>query len=290
MRGVINVFWLDNDHFAVAFSTNHRWSGTQKPEPLHVRLIVFDLQGKQLHSREWDFGAEGPDGAMTLELTPGPDNSILAIHESNSAGKIPDGDFVQVLNADTSLRQDFYVPATSAWVPSVTPDAGLVLETYYANKHSSLTWWSGNPLKPGPKLDLPPGKEETLAGPSGPRRASRLCELDSLLRRSRLSLTTSPRGTTPFHRRSWCRCRASFSAPRRWWSSCETLTKKQSQLIGHSPQRIAHSAARNASRDAGRRRHQRLQRRPALLSDWRWRSWHLRHSSISGATSEGRRW
>ncbi len=167
MRGVINAFWPDDDHIAVAFSTNRRWSSTQKPEPLHVRLIVFDLQGKQLYSRDWEFRAEGPDGAMTLELATGPDNSILAIHQSNSAGKIPDGDFVQVLNADTSLRQDFYVPATSVWVPSVTPDAGLVLETYYANKHSSLTWWSGKPLKPGPKLDLPPGKEETLAGPPG---------------------------------------------------------------------------------------------------------------------------
>src|SRR5271170_6750102 len=96
MRGVITVFWLDDEHIAVAFSTSHRWSTTQKPEPLNVRLIVFDLQGKQLHNREWNFGAEGPDGAMTLELAPGPDNSILAIHQSNSGGKIPDGDYVQV--------------------------------------------------------------------------------------------------------------------------------------------------------------------------------------------------
>ncbi len=166
-RGVINVFWLDNDHFAAAFSTSHRWSSTQKPEPLHVRLIVFDLQGKQLHTREWEFGAEGPDGAMTLDLTPGPDGSILAIHKSSSEGKIPDGDFVQVLNADTSLRQDFYIPATSAWVPSVMPDAGLVLETYYANHQSALTWWSGKPLKASPKLDLPSSRNETLAGPPG---------------------------------------------------------------------------------------------------------------------------
>jgi hypothetical protein len=166
-RGVINVFWLDNDDFAAAFSTTHRWSSTQKPEPLHIRLIVFDLQGKQLHSRDWDFGAEGPEAAMTLELTPGPDNSILAIHGSNSGGKIPDGDFVQVLNADTTLRQDFYVPATNNWVPSVLPEPALVLRTYYANKHSSLTWWSGNPLKPGLKLDLSPGEEDILAGPPG---------------------------------------------------------------------------------------------------------------------------
>ena len=104
---------------------------------------------------------------MTLELTPGPDNSILAIHQSNSEGKIPDGDFVQVLNADTTLRQDFYVPATSNWVPSILPDPSLVLQTYYANKHSSLTWWSGKPLKPGPKLDLSPNQGELLAGPPG---------------------------------------------------------------------------------------------------------------------------
>jgi hypothetical protein len=166
-RGVINVFWLDNDHLAAAFSTTHRWSTTQKPEPLHIRLIVFDLQGKQLHRRDWDIGADGPEAAMTLELTPGPDNSILAIHQSNSTGKIPDGDFVQVLNADTTLRQDLYVPATSNWVPSILPEPGLVLQTYYANKHSSLTWWSGKPLKPGVKLDLSPNQGELLAGPPG---------------------------------------------------------------------------------------------------------------------------
>lgn len=166
-RGVIKVFWLDDAHIAVAFSTNRRWSGTAKSESLHARLVVFDLQGKQLQNREWEFGAEGPDAAMTLELTPGPDNSILAIHQTNSESKIPDGDFVQVLNADTSLRQDFYVSATSNWVPSILPEPGLVLETYYANHHSALTWWSGKPLKAGMKLDLPPSRNETLAGPPG---------------------------------------------------------------------------------------------------------------------------
>ncbi len=170
-RGVINVFWLGVDRIAVAFNTNRRWSGTNKPGPLHIRLLIFQLIGdhslKQQQSREWDFGAEGPDGAITLDLTPGPDDSILAVHESNSAGKIPEGDFVQILNQDTSLRQDFYVPATSAWVPSILPEPNLVLETYYANKHSSLAWWSGKPLKPGPTLDLPLGNEETLAGPLG---------------------------------------------------------------------------------------------------------------------------
>jgi hypothetical protein len=170
-RGVINVFWLGVDRVAVAFSTNRRWSGANKPGPLHIRLLIFQLIGehslKQQQSREWDFGAEGPEASITLDLTPGPDDSILAIHKSNSAGKIPDGDFVQVLNSDTSPRQDFYVPATSAWVPSILPEPGLVLETYYANKHSSLAWWSGKPLKPGPTLDLPLGNEETLAGPAG---------------------------------------------------------------------------------------------------------------------------
>jgi hypothetical protein len=166
-RGAIQVFWPDEAHIAVAFSTNRRWTSSQKPEPLHIRLAIFDLQGKQLHSRDWDFGAEGPEAAMTLELTLGPDNSILAIHQSNSTGKIPDGDFIQVLNADTTLRQDFYVPATSDWVPSVLPEPSLVLETYYTNKRSALNWWSGKPLKPGPKLELPPGNEEILAGPPG---------------------------------------------------------------------------------------------------------------------------
>jgi hypothetical protein len=166
-RGVINVFWMDNERFAAAFSTTRRWSGTPKPEPLHVRLIIFDLQGKQLHRREWDFGADGPEATTTLVLAPGPDNSILAIHQSNSEGKIPDGDFMQVLNADTSLRQDFYIPATSNWVPSILPEPGLVLESYFTNHHSALTWFSGKPLNGGVKLDLPPGKEAVLAGPPG---------------------------------------------------------------------------------------------------------------------------
>lgn len=166
-RGTIQVFWIDEAHIAAAFSTSRRWSSSQKTEPLHMRLIVFDLRGKELHRRDWDIGAEGPEAAMTLELTRGPENSILAIHQSNSEGKIPDGDFVQVLNADTTLRQDFYIPATSNWVPSILPNPNLVLQTYYANKRSSLTWWSGKPLKPGPKLDLSPNQGELLAGPPG---------------------------------------------------------------------------------------------------------------------------
>ncbi len=166
-RGTIQVFWIDEAHIAAAFSTSRRWSSSQKTEPLHMRLIVFDLRGKELHRRDWDIGAEGPEAAMTLELTRGPENSILAIHQSNSEGKIPDGDFVQVLNADTTLRQDFYIPATSNWVPSILPDPNLVLQTFYANKRSSLTWWSGKPLKPGPKLDLSPNQGELLAGPPG---------------------------------------------------------------------------------------------------------------------------
>jgi hypothetical protein len=170
-RGTINLFWLGDDRLAVAFSSNRRWSPAEKPEPLRVRLAVFDAEGKRLASRDWSFGAEGPEGGMTLELAPGPDDSILAIHESSANGKIPDGNFVQVLNVDATPRQVFYIPATSAWVPAILPEPRLVLETYYANKRSSLSWWSGKPLKAGPRLDLPPGKEETLAGPEVAARA-----------------------------------------------------------------------------------------------------------------------
>jgi len=162
-RGVINVFWLGNDRLAVAFSTNRRWSNTKEPEPLHVHLLIFDPAGKQLNERDWSFSGEGPAGETTLELAPGPDDSILAVHESNASGKIPEGDFIQVLNPDTSLRQDFYVPATSAWVPAVLPHANLVVQTFYANKHTSLAWWSGRPLKPNATLDLPPKTEDLLA-------------------------------------------------------------------------------------------------------------------------------
>jgi hypothetical protein len=175
-RGVINTFWLGNDRIAVAFSTNHRWNGDSKPEPLHVRLLIFDAtSGKQLQSREWSVSAEGPEGGTTLAFAPGPDDSILVVHESSdqstAPSNIPEGDFIQVLNPDTSLRQDLYVPATSAWVPSITADGRLAVQTFYADKHPSLAWWSGHPLKPGPKLDIPPGTEEYLAGPGVVARA-----------------------------------------------------------------------------------------------------------------------
>jgi hypothetical protein len=175
-RGVINTFWLGNDRLAVAFSTNRRWKGDSKPEPLQVRLLIFDsATGKQLKSREWNISTEGPEGDTTLELAPGPDNSILVVHESASESsaqsKIPEGDFIQVLNPDTSLRQDFYVPATSAWVSTITADASVALQTFYADKHISVAWWSGEPLKPGPKLDIPAGTEQPLAGPGVVARA-----------------------------------------------------------------------------------------------------------------------
>ena len=166
-RGVIHAFWLGNDRVAVAFSTNRRWTNTGAPQPLSVHLLIFDSAGKRLKERDWSFSGDGPEGSMTLNLAPGPGDSILAVYDAHSPGPIPDGDYVQVLNADTSLRQIFYIPATSAWVPSINPEPELVLESYFADKRSSLTWWSGNPLKPGVKLDLPVGKDETLAGPAG---------------------------------------------------------------------------------------------------------------------------
>ncbi len=175
-RGVINASWLGNDRIAVAFSTNHRWKGDSKPEPLQVRLLIFDaVTGKQLNQREWSVSAEGPEASTTLAFAPGPDDSILVVHESSdestAPSKIPEGDFIQVLNPDTSLRQDFYVPATSAWVPSITADARLALQTFYADKYLSIAWWSGRPLKPGPKFDIPPGTQGSLAGPGVVARA-----------------------------------------------------------------------------------------------------------------------
>jgi hypothetical protein len=168
-RAIATLFWLDNDHVAVAFSTTHRWSSSERPEPLHVRLIVFDRTGKQLHEREWSIGAEGPEAATTLEIAPGPAGSVLAVHRSTAQApgdRIPDGDFIQVLNSDTSLRQNFYVPASSASVAGSLTDPRLVLQTFFADKHTSLSWWGGNPLKSETKLDLPLSLEEdTLAGP-----------------------------------------------------------------------------------------------------------------------------
>ncbi len=128
-----------------------------------------------MKSREWNISAVGPEVNATLELARGPDDSILVIHESatesSAQSKIPEGDFIQVLNPDTSLRQDFYVPATSAWVPTITADASVALQTFYADKHISVASWSGQPLKPGPKLDIPPGTEQPLVGPGVVARA-----------------------------------------------------------------------------------------------------------------------
>jgi len=110
----------------------------------------------------------GPAANETLELLPGPDSSILAIHETIAEGpgapKIPEGNFVQVLNADTSLRQTFYIPSTSAFVPGNSAEPGLVLQTFFADKHSSLEWWSGKPLKPALKIELSKAREPVLAG------------------------------------------------------------------------------------------------------------------------------
>jgi hypothetical protein len=167
-RGIINLFWVGDGRVAVAFSTNRRWTNSDKPEPLDVRLVVFDGAGKQLNERNWHFGAELPAGEATLELMPGPENSILALHESVSEGpgalRIPEGNFVQVLNPDASLRQDFYIPSTSVYVPSASAEPDLVLQTFYADKHSDLVWWSGKPLKPHLKIEISKGREPVLAG------------------------------------------------------------------------------------------------------------------------------
>jgi hypothetical protein len=168
-RAIASLFWLGDSRIAVAFSSSRRWSSSEKPEPLRVRLLLFDSSGKQLNERDWSIGADGPEAKNTLDIAPGPGNSILVIHgttaEASAAGSIPEGDFIQVLNADASPRQDFYVPASSSAITGSTTDPRLLLQTFYSDKHTSLAWWSGNPLKPETRLDLPPGSEETLAGP-----------------------------------------------------------------------------------------------------------------------------
>ena len=172
-RGVATIFWVGDDRVAVGFSTTRRWSNSSHPEPLHIRLTTFQAAGndigKQLHTRDWDFSADGPAAESWLQFAPGPDDTILAAHVSanstEAVNKIPEGDFIQVLNADTSRRQDFYVPATSEWAPSVAAEPSLILKTFYADKHSSIAWWSGRPLKAGQKLDLPLGKEDVTVGP-----------------------------------------------------------------------------------------------------------------------------
>ncbi len=168
-RAIATVFWLDNNRLAVAFSTTHRWSSSEKPEPLQVRLIVFNSSGQQLNERAWDLGSEGPEAETNLQISVGPDNAILVVHgtiaQAPGAGRIPEGDFIQVLNPDASLRQNFYVPASSASVVGSASDSRLLLQTFYADKHTSLAWWAGNPLKSEATLNLPPGSEETLAGP-----------------------------------------------------------------------------------------------------------------------------
>ena len=169
-RGVVSVFWLGNDRIVTAFSTNRRWSNSEKPEPLHVRLQIFDRAGKQQNARDWNFSTDGFEAFSTLQLAPGPNNSILAVHiasdpSADVVNKIPDGDFIQVLNPDTSLRQDFYVPSTSSWISNVAAEPSLLLETFYADKHTSITSWSGHPLHAGARLDLPQGTESTTAGP-----------------------------------------------------------------------------------------------------------------------------
>lgn len=180
-RAVDTVFWLDNDTLAAAFSTTRRWTEKENPQPLNVRLVTFDRAGKQLFERNWTVGNDGPEAATSLQIAPGPDRSILAVHSSIQAGPnvngIPEGDFIQVLNADTSLRQDFYVPASSAWVGNAISDSRLLLENFYADKHISLAWWSGNPLKLETQLDLPWAAEDTLAGPGVAARG--MCECNS---------------------------------------------------------------------------------------------------------------
>ncbi len=172
-RGTMSLFWLGEDRLVVAFSTTPRWTDSGKVVALRVRMLVFDRKGDKRNEREWNFGAEGSESDATLDLAPGPENSILAVHASNAAGKIPEGDFIQVLNPDATLRQDLYVPATGAWVPSVLAQPALIVETYYANKHSSFAWWSGQPLKSGASLDLPPHRDDTEVTTAGPGVAAR---------------------------------------------------------------------------------------------------------------------
>ena len=165
-RGVLSALWLGSDRVAVAFSTNPRYGKSEAPEPLHMRLLIFDRSGKQQSSREWNFAATGPEGDATLDIEPGPDDSILAIHDTPTPpGAVPEGNFIQVLNPDTSLRQDFYVPATSIYAPAWPSATDLVLEQFFADKHIALSYYSGHPLASHAVVQAPPSAGDILVGP-----------------------------------------------------------------------------------------------------------------------------
>ena len=166
-RGLISVLWLGDDRIAAAFSTNPRFTNNDKPEPLHVRLVVFDLSGKQQNERDWSFGAEGPAADSNLDIEPGPDGSMLAVHGTNpmAGSAVPEGNNIQVLKPDASLQQNFYVPSTSTYVASWPSSAAIVVEQMFADNHLGFTWYRGQPLAPKAKLEMPRGETAGLIGP-----------------------------------------------------------------------------------------------------------------------------
>jgi hypothetical protein len=236
-RGIINLFWVGDDRLAVAFSANRRWTGTDKPEPLEIRLIVFDRGGKQLNERDWTLGAQGPEANETLELLAGPDSSILAIHETladgTGAAKIPEGNFVQVLNADTSRRQSFYIPSTSAFVAGNAPEPSLVLQTFFADKHSSLQWWSGKPLKPSLKIELAKGREPVLTGTNVA--AQPVCSTASLCWGVRVFRSGAPPWTYQAPTFEFLPIPRAFLAPDALLVELRSADQKQGQLLVAHP-------------------------------------------------------
>jgi hypothetical protein len=165
-RGLLNLFWLGSDRLVAAFSTSPRYTKSNHPIPLQVRLVIFDIEGKQQATKDWTFSAEGPEGDTTLDVEPGPDKTILAIHVSASAAPgLPEGNQLQVLSSEAKLLQNFYIPSDSVMLPVPPPVTSLVLQQFVDADRTALRFFTGRPLKSHLIIQFP-RRTETLVGPN----------------------------------------------------------------------------------------------------------------------------
>lgn len=168
-RGAICLFWSGSERIAVAFNTTPRFSKNEKPEPLQIRLLIFDLTGKQLYERDWNFGDEGPAAASSIDIEPGPENSIMVVHvnePSTIGAAVPEGNSIQLLNPDLTLRQRFYVPSTSSYIAAWPSSPDLVVQRYFSDQHSVISWYAGTPLGVAGMLVVPAHETPKLVGPN----------------------------------------------------------------------------------------------------------------------------
>jgi hypothetical protein len=141
------IVWLNAARFAFAFNTNPECQDHAGPLMASIRLVSFDLAGKNLHSIDLPFYAgDGYGVSINNHIAQGPDHEVVVICEPTVEGD----ERITLLDSDLKTLQELDLPYGTAAFEGTTSEHHWVTLVNYNKPEGSntYTYYSGVPLAP----------------------------------------------------------------------------------------------------------------------------------------------